>query len=58
MPEWYLLIRAAKYLGVAPWELLKQHPRWYFMALQADRAEYEGAKEADIIEHGSVNERG
>lgn len=28
MPDWAILIRAAKYLGVAPWELLDQ-PQHY-----------------------------
>ncbi len=57
MPEWYLLIRAAKYLGVAPWELLRQHPKWFFQALQADRAEIAGAEPAEIIEHGAKETR-
>lgn len=52
MPYWYPLIRAAKYLGVAPWELLQQHPRWYYQALAADRAEAAGSMPPEIIEHG------
>ena len=27
-PDWYELIQSAKYLGVAPWELLTQ-ARWW-----------------------------
>lgn len=28
IPGWYRLIRAAKYLGVAPWELLERPDSW------------------------------
>ena len=50
------MLRAAKYLGVAPWDLLQQHPKWFYMALQADRADAAGAQEAEVVEHGSVND--
>lgn len=43
MPWWYPLIRAAKYLGVAPWELARQPRFWRDRALQAEAAEL-GAK--------------
>jgi hypothetical protein len=39
MPEWYPLIRAARYLGVAPWELQAQPIAWQDMALMAENAE-------------------
>jgi hypothetical protein len=38
-PEWYLLIRAAKYLGVAPWELAGRPAIWRDWALAAESAE-------------------
>ena len=41
MPEWYPLIRAARYLGVAPWELLEQQSAWMEYALMAESAERE-----------------
>jgi hypothetical protein len=28
IPSWYRVIRAAKYAGVAPWELAEQHGFW------------------------------
>lgn len=36
MHEWYRLIRAAKYLGVAPWDLARQSVAWMNMALSAE----------------------
>lgn len=41
MPEWYPLVRAARYLGVAPWELLEQPSAWMDFALIAESAENE-----------------
>jgi hypothetical protein len=41
MPEWYPLIRAARYLGVAPWKLLEQQSTWLEWALIAESAENE-----------------
>mgnify|MGYP003529400839 CR=1 FL=1 len=38
-PEWYSLLKAAKYLGVPPWDLLGKPRVWYEMALAADAAE-------------------
>ena len=38
-PEWYVLLRAAKYLGVAPWELMEQPATWMNLALAAEGAE-------------------
>ena len=46
MPAWYPLIRAARYLGVAPWDLQEQHPSWFYQALVAERAEIAGAQHA------------
>lgn len=39
VPAWYSLIRAARYLGVPPWELLKQPIYWMEWALQSENAE-------------------
>lgn len=40
-PGWYSLIRAAKYLGVAPWTLEQQPITWMERALVAEGAEHE-----------------
>lgn len=40
-PEWYPLLKAARYLGVAPWELLEQPRMWFEWALTAQAAENE-----------------
>lgn len=45
MPDWYPLLRAAKYLGVAPWDLANQPILWQQVALVAEAAEAE-AKQA------------
>lgn len=39
MPDWYQVLRAAKYLGVAPWQLLEQPVIWMDWALAAESAE-------------------
>ena len=41
LPDWYMLLRAARYLGVAPWDLAAQPAHWFQWALQAERAEVE-----------------
>lgn len=41
MPEYYPLIRAAKYLGVAPWELMERSDAWQHIAYIAEQAEAE-----------------
>lgn len=41
LPEWYPLIRAARYLQVAPWELAAQPLTWMEWALVAESAEDE-----------------
>lgn len=46
LPEWYALMRAARYLGVAPWVLLEQPSTWMEWALTAESAENEAQ---DII---------
>lgn len=39
MPEWYPLIRAARWLGVAPWDLAEQPSFWREAALESELAE-------------------
>ena len=39
MPTWYLVVRAARYLGVEPWELAKRPMIWTNWALAAENAE-------------------
>lgn len=39
LPEWYPLLRAARYLGVAPWVLAAQPAVWVSWALAAEGAE-------------------
>lgn len=38
-PDWYGVLRAAKYLNVAPWELLHQPVYWQHWAIAAESAE-------------------
>jgi len=45
--DWYALMQAAKYLGVAPWDLMKQSAWWRIKAHNAMTAEIEGKKIAD-----------
>jgi len=45
-PEWYPLLRAARYLGVAPWDLAEQSLAWQEWALTAEAAEHEAMREA------------
>lgn len=41
IPEWYYVIRAARYLGVPPWELMEQPKYWLDWALESESAENE-----------------
>jgi hypothetical protein len=41
IPPEYPLYRAARYMGVAPWELLEREPEWMDWALQFESAEGE-----------------
>ncbi len=45
MPDWYVVIAAAKYLGVAPWDLWRQPAIWARWALIARNAEIDGHNE-------------
>lgn len=49
IPEWYLLLRAAKYLGCAPWELAAQPDIWRQWAVAAESAE--GHAQAERARH-------
>lgn len=46
-PSWYPVLRAARYLGVAPWDLARQPAAWLHWALAAEAAELEAARELD-----------
>ena len=39
VPQWYRVIRAAKYLGVPPWDLAAKPLWWLEIALAAESAE-------------------
>lgn len=45
VPDWYTIIYAAKYLGVAPWDLLDQPSVWLEWALDAQSAETLASKQ-------------
>ncbi len=45
MPDWYIHLRAAKYLGVAPWELSQQPVFWRNAALTAESVEADYQKQ-------------
>lgn len=36
MHEWYLLVRASRYLGVKPWELAQQSSYWMNLGLTCE----------------------
>jgi len=46
MQPWYVLIRAAKFLGVPPWELAKQPIAWQNLAIAAENID--AAVEAEM----------
>lgn len=48
-PEWWLILKAARYLGVAPWDLLDQPRVWFALALEAEST--------DIAQHNAQVER-
>ena len=45
MPNWYPLMQAARYLGVAPWELAEQSAVWVAWANIAHSAEVEAQEQ-------------
>ncbi len=44
-PSWYFTLKAAKYLGVAPWDLLERPVWWQEVALAAEAAEAAASKQ-------------
>jgi hypothetical protein len=40
-PDWYAVVQAAKYLQVAPWQLIEQSVWWQDKALIAMTAEHQ-----------------
>lgn len=51
LPDWYTLIRSAKYLGVPPWDLLDKPIIWQSWAAEAEAAEAQA--EAQISANNS-----
>lgn len=45
-PEWFVLMKVAKWLGVAPWDLAQQPVGWYRMAVLAMGLENQRANTA------------
>lgn len=46
-PDWFGIIQTAKYLGVAPWDLLQQPVIWQHWAQAAASAEIEARKQLE-----------
>ena len=44
LPDWFPVLKAAKYLGVAPWDLIKQPVVWMTWAMELHQAEREAAQ--------------
>jgi len=53
-PDWYALIQAAKYLGVAPWDLIEQSVFWTDKALIAMSAEHSAQKQIEERNRGKT----
>lgn len=45
LPDWYPVIKAAQYLQVAPWDLMRQPKAWITWAHQAQAAEQQAEAE-------------
>jgi hypothetical protein len=52
-PDWYLTLRAAKYLGVAPWDLAERPVWWQEIALAAEKAETAAANSRSKTKRGA-----
>ena len=48
-PAWYTTIRAARYLGVPPWELEQVSLKWKLRALAAQASEQAAEAQADRV---------
>jgi len=46
-PDWYPLLQAARYLRVAPWDLIDQNIFWRRIALDAQAAEAHARKQLE-----------
>lgn len=46
-PDWYVTMRAARYIGCNPWELIDQPRCWTEWALAAETAETEAKQRAE-----------
>lgn len=44
VPAWYTLVKAARYLGVAPWDLARKPLWWTHVALASQGAEAHAAQ--------------
>lgn len=51
LPAWYPLLRAARYLGVAPWELMERPAIWMDWALIAEAATNEAQESVAKAHH-------
>lgn len=58
LPDWYVLIRAARYLKVAPWELLKQPQQWQLWASEAEAAEGKAQQQKQDAEKRRAKAKG
>jgi len=47
MPEWYVFLQAAKYLGVAPWDLIDHGIAYTNAALVAMDAEAKASRDRE-----------
>ncbi|MGP1664830.1 MAG: hypothetical protein ACTS5I_02720 [Rhodanobacter sp.] len=45
MPDWYAVVKAAHYYGIAPWELAARPAVWTHWAVTADTAEQQAESE-------------
>ena len=55
-PEAYWLIKAARYLRVAPWELASQPLIWFDLGLATARAEADAAALGSGLVEGDVDD--
>jgi len=51
-PDWYPLLKAARYMGVAPWELAERPIAWQEWALMAESAEISAANQQSALGGG------
>ena len=56
-PDWYLLLRASRYLRVAPWDLADRPVWWQNLALTAEHAESDAQEHQSKRKEGNANRR-